>query len=109
MRDGLLAPLTREAARFRLELREDEKSRDKRDRGLTCGGAVRLRGVDPGSVVCSVFVYFFGFHAGGPVVFFVHHHLPEKWSLSPSLDTVRRSEEKNLWVVDFDAAWEGPL
>lgn len=28
--------------------------------------------------------------------FFVRHLLPEKWSLSPSLDTVRSSEEENL-------------
>ena len=27
---------------------------------------------------------------------FVHHPLPEKWSLPPSLDTVRSSEEENL-------------
>lgn len=40
--------------------------------------------------------------------FFVRHLLPEKWSLSPSLDTVRSSEEES-WVLDFEAARERPV
>lgn len=80
---------------------KDERSREKCDCSSISEGAVRRTGCLFIRAPCfgliprpSRWMARFSF---------VHQPLPEKWSLPPSLDTVRSSEEEEL----FEAAWEG--
>lgn len=79
---------------FSFEIPGRRESREKCDCCSSCEGAVRRKGSLFISALCfrliprpSRWIASFSF---------AHHPLPEKWSLPPSLDTVRSSEEENL-------------